>query len=67
VGSIELSRLLRIETAAGQGAAAMMPENVLEKIAAPGRIFEPTILGHRKIRPRLEEHAGKDADAVSNL
>jgi SHS2 domain-containing protein len=67
VGSIELSRLLRIETAAGQGAAAMMPENVLEKIAAPVRIFEPTILSHREIGPHMEDHAGKDADAVSNL
>ena len=64
---MELGRLLRIETEFGLHPSPVAMEHVLEEIAAPIRIFERTILSQREIGPRLEEHASKDADSVSNL
>jgi len=43
----------------------MMSEHALEEISAQTRILEPPFLCHRKVGPPPDEHAGKDADAVS--
>jgi len=63
---MELGQPVRIEIKLGTDSPSMTPKHVLEEIAAPVRIFEPFFLSHREIGPPLEEHSGKDADAVSN-
>ena len=62
---LELSQLLRIEPEWGRDSPLMMPEHALEEISAQTRIFEPSFLCHRKVVPPPDEHAGKDANAVS--